>query len=226
MTTPGICEMKKAVYEARRVQMEAAKAKRLEKERAKKCQPAEDLTGLVCWWCVHPFPEGLTRAIHAPTAYDDRLDRFTTRGNFCSWACAKAWISDKNMARAGEWCQYLAQMRLQALGHHEPCWPAPKREMLKEFGGKLTIEEFRGFGGRVEPPQVYWPDEHRINFGEVKMDAPTVQIMTQATASRGKLQAIEAATGSGESLKLRRTKPLARAESKLENVLGITRKVK
>lgn len=222
----GICQMKKAAYEARQTQMEAAKAKRLEKERVKRCPPAEDLTGLVCWWCVHPFPKGLAHAIHAPTAYDDLLNKFTTRGNFCSWACAKAWILDKNMSRMGEWCQYLAQMRLQAFGRHEPCWPAPKREMLKIFGGELEIEEFRRFGGRVEPPEMHWPDEHRINFGEVKMDNSFVQITTKTSESRGKLQAIEAATGTGESLKLRRTKPLARTESKLENVLGITRKVK
>jgi hypothetical protein len=93
----------------------------------------------------------------------------------------------------------------------------------------LTIEEFRKYGGKVEPPPIHWPDE-RITLPVSDRGGPEVHTTQSASADRqkdrGKLKAIGESTSSGDSLKLRRTKPLQRAESKLENVLGITRKSK
>ena len=223
-----ICAQKRAVTEARKSafqgRVEPAGLVRPLKER-----PVEDLTGLVCWWCVHPFPEGATASIHVPTRYDDRRDVFTTRGRFCSWQCAKAWVLDQNSARSGEIQMYLSQMRLRALGRHVPFWPAPKREALKIFGGTMEIDEFRKFGGQIEPPILYWPDEHRlvpVSSSSAEKQSTGGSATIAVASDRRRLAAIETATASSDTLKLRRTKPLARTESKLENVLGITRKVK
>ena len=49
-------------------------------------------------------------------------------------------------------------------------------------------------------------------------------ISKPSTNSKGKLAAIDSATSQGDTLKLKRNKPLERTKSKLENVLGITRK--
>ena len=167
--------------------------------------------------------------IHCPVRYDDRRNRFETKGNFCSWQCAKAWALDKNSARSGEIQMILAMMRRRAIGRYEPLWPAPKREALKVFGGTMTIEEFRSYGGRIEPPIVHWPDEKRlvpIIGGTAQADVATAQAAPSQTKDKSKLKAIENATSCGDTLKLKRNKPLPRAESKLENVLGITRKAK
>lgn len=183
------------------------------------------MSELVCWWCVH----GLTQkpCIHLPIKYDDRRKVFSTLGNFCSWACAKAYAIDMKSARAGEIQSLLALMRLQALGRHVPLWPAPKRQALACFGGTMTIEQFRSFGGATEPPQVYWPFE--------KLYVPIIggeSFQKKITASigpadgRAQLKAIENASSENDTLRLKRTKPLSRSESKLENVLGIKRREK
>lgn len=187
--------------------------------------PPEPAGDLVCWWCVHSLPQ--LPCIHMPTRYDDKRDIFETRGNFCSWQCAKAWAHDQNSARSGEIQMILMMMRRRAIGHYEPLWPAPKREALKIFGGTMTIEEFRSYGGLVEPPIIHWPDQKRhvpITGGGTPV---TDTVDTPAAApvkDRTRLKAIQNSTSSSDTLKLKRTKPLARAESKLENVLGITRK--
>jgi hypothetical protein len=123
---------------------------------------------------------------------------------------------------------FLMMMRRRAIGHYTPLWPAPKREALKVFGGSMTIEQFRSYGGLVEPPIIHWPDQ--------KLHVPIVGGGTAVTETvgggetaapakdRGRLKAIQNSTSSSDTLKLKRMKPLARAESKLENVLGITRK--
>lgn len=174
---------------------------------------------LVCWWCVHSLPQ--LPCIHLPVKYDDKLKRFTTVGNFCSWQCAKAYAIDMNTARAGEIQSYLGLMRKQTYGKYVQVFAAPKRQALACFGGKLTIEEFRAYGGVTEPPVVSFPNEKQL-----------IQTVTSSVATRvapqdhGRLKAIETATAETDSLKLKRSKPLARSASKLESTLGIIRKAK
>ncbi|BAT22692.1 hypothetical protein [Yellowstone lake phycodnavirus 3] len=180
--------------------------------------------GLACWWCVHPLP--CLPCIHLPVKHDEKTNKFITKGNFCSWQCAKAYALDMNTSRSGEIQMILMMMRRRAFGKYTPLWPAPKREALKIFGGTMTIDEFRSFGGLVEPPMVCFPDNRQL------IQIVGVQPFKQAephtapgpTNSRGKLAAIDSATSQGDTLKLKRNKPLERTKSKLENVLGITRK--
>lgn len=189
--------------------------------------PNENVKGLVCWWCVHDLPQ--RPCIHLPIKYDDKRKIFGTIGNFCSWACAKAYAINMGSARAGEIQSFLALMRLQALGKHVPLWAAPKREALACFGGTLSIDEFRAFGGRVEPPQVYYPFEKRfvpIIGGETSGRSAGGTTASSMSKGTERLKAIENSSTETDTLRLKRNKPLVRATSKLENALGIKRKGK
>jgi hypothetical protein len=119
-------------------------------------------------------------------------------------------------------------MRRRSIGKYEPLWPAPKRQALACFGGTLTIEEFRNFGGLVEPPIVHFPFEKRyiqtVGAGEAAAAAP--KVAAAADNPKGRLKAIEDSVASGDTLKLKRSKPLARTASKLESSLGLIRKNK
>lgn len=216
-----VCAQKKKVTEARK-----SKPKPEAREPPPTVPPpVQDQEGLVCWWCVHSLPQ--RPCIHLPVKYDERLNRFTTVGNFCSWQCAKAYALDMNSSKSGEIQSFLSMMRLRAFGKFVPLWPAPKRQFLRCFGGTMSIEEFRTFGGLVEPPQLYFPIEKHIhpvlNESRTELSARGPQT-TSASADQMKLRAIENSSSQHETLKLKRTKPLARAASKLESTLGITRK--
>ena len=218
----SICAQKNAATEAR-----IAKNKETVKRRdpPPTTPPEQDLTGLVCWWCVHGLPQ--SPCIHLPIKYDEKLDRFTTVGNFCSWQCAKSYALDQNTSKSGEVQSFLAMMRLRAFGKFVPLWPAPKRQFLKCFGGTMSIEEFRAYGGLVEPPQLYFPVEKQLHpvFNDSKSELVVKGPVTASGAQNsGRLKAIENSSGQQDTLKLRRSKPLARAASKLESTLGITRK--
>jgi len=90
----------------------------------------------------------------------------------------------------------------------------------------MTIEEFRAYGGDVEPPMVHFPFEKRyeVSIGPDSA-SPSVKMAASRTSmgGAGRLAAIENATAETDTLKLKRSKPLPRAESKLENMLGIKR---
>jgi hypothetical protein len=218
-----VCAQKKKATEARK-----SKPKPEAREPLPTVPPVQDLEGLVCWWCVHGLPQ--RPCIHLPVKYDEKLNRFTTIGNFCSWQCAKAYALDMNSSKSGEIQSFLSMMRLRAFGKFVPLWPAPKRQFLKCFGGTMSIEEFRGYGGLVEPPQLYFPIEKQVHpilndsKHETSVRGTTATTTGGGGGDKSRLMAIENSTGQAETLKLKRTKPLARAASKLESTLGITRK--
>ena len=220
-----ICEQKKIYTEARIAKCVDGQPKR--KDPGPTTPPEQDVTGLICWWCVHALPQ--RPCIHLPVRYDEKLNRFTTLGNFCSWQCAKSYALDMNSSKSGEIQSFLSMMRMRAFGKFVPLWPAPKRQFLACFGGTLSIEEFRSYGGLVEPPQLYFPFENQLHpvfndsKNELSIRAPVISSGLQTTT---RLAAIENSTGQQETLKLKRAKPLARAASKLESSLGITRKSK
>lgn len=98
---------------------------------------------------------------------------------------------------------------------------APSRFSLKEFGGPLTIEEFRkGItmdSGVQKAALTYEPQE-----GEAFVRQPTTA--ATATPYNTKLAEISSSLGTNEPLRLKRPKPLKRDENNLEKTLGITRK--
>jgi len=118
-------------------------------------------------------------------------------------------------------------MRKKALGKYTPLWPAPKRWALKCFGGTMSIEEFRSYGGLVEPPIVHFPNEKLylpIVGGTTQENTPVPGTRMTKT-DKQHMHAIETANAETSTLKLKRQKPLQRSESKLENMLGIKKKV-
>ena len=93
---------------------------------------------------------------------------------------------------------------------------APPRVLLKEFGGTLTIEEFRNnetSDKMLTQNKVDQSYQHQPEF--VKRVS-----MPQST----KLSDISCSSGTNEPLRLKRSKPLKRDENNLEKSLGITRK--
>jgi len=163
------------------------------------------VTLLHCWWCCHPWdgPD-----VHLPFSYDPKKKRFETEGHFCSFECAKAYALDRAGPRYGEVLEFLALMRKHALGKYVPLWPAPKRQALQIFGGTLSIQEFRKRASTA--PWVQNPsDIHRYH----------------SVLELARMGPAEPAGPDGDGdLKLKRTKPLKRAESKLESALKLKKK--
>ena len=95
-------------------------------------------TNVRCWWCTYPF-DGTPCSI--PYKYDD--DEFSVFGCFCSFECAMAYIvnvvKDKKWEKAG----FLHMMYRAIHGKDDMINPAPPKEVLVDYGGKLTIEKYR-----------------------------------------------------------------------------------
>ena len=112
--------------------------------------------GIKCMHCTHPFdgrPCCLpTRPPHGGNG------PWTVFGCFCSWSCAKRYGLDM-APPGGDLCATVLLNELAALsGHNGHVHAAPCRLALRDYGGPMTIEQFRMHtGGNVEvlmPPFV------------------------------------------------------------------------
>ena len=165
-----------------------------------------------CWWCCHTF-EGTPLTV--PHRYDDRRSKFYTAGNYCSWSCIKSHAIDKfGDVKGGIVCGNIIMMRRKMYNQIGSVKCAPNRFKLKEFGGDMTIEEFReNLTKDVTKPE---PVE----------TAPVVENVIPIISNTKKMDEINSSTGKNETLKLKREKPLKRNENNLESALGLIIKPK
>lgn len=116
---------------------------------------------LDCWHCCHPFD---TPPVPLPHEYDARHNTLSVYGNFCSFACAKAYQNEYHTFDAGRKLLLLHQMARAHYGQDlGSVVAAPPRIALARFGGCMSIEEFRKAATQVRvhaPPFV--PHTHVI----------------------------------------------------------------
>ena len=124
-----------------------------------------------------------------------------------------------NINRMGIIGANIVIMYKSMYGHVDPIKCAPSRYSLKEFGGPLSIEEFRD--PKVGRVIVSMPDElYRIQDVIIKQD---IKVSHQSDQG-DKFQEISRSVSTNDTLKLKRQKPLKRDDNNLEKSLGITRK--
>ena len=164
-----------------------------------------------CWWCCHDFE---TTPLKLPYRYDNRKNKFYTEGNYCSWNCMKAHAIDRyGVQRGGIICGNIVMMRRRLKGKYEPITPAPSRYNLIQFGGKLSIEEFR-------LNQIIHIGETLDKIVDIKVEENVSNFIPFVSNSK-KMDDIKNAVSKNENtLKLKRNKPLKRNHNNLESALG------
>jgi hypothetical protein len=145
-----------------------------------------------------------------PYKHDEKRNTFRTSGTFCSWSCMKTYALDTyGINRGSIVCGNMIMMRKKLFGKLGSIKPAPKRLRLVEFGGDLTIEQFR---------------ENLLVDDEPPKDIETESvpnIVVPIVSNTAKMYEIKSATGKNEPLRLKREKPLKRDQNNLESVLGL-----
>jgi hypothetical protein len=92
-------------------------------------------TDIYCWWCCHSFDNS---PIPCPVEYDEIRDRYKVNGVFCSWSCAAAYSIKEYSSLA-----LIYQLKNELSGYSENIVVAPPRYCLKNFGGYMTIKDYR-----------------------------------------------------------------------------------
>lgn len=179
-----------------------------------KAKKLPEKTDIACFWCSHTFdgtpciiPE---REVHGT---------YNVYGNFCCPECSLAYVLHETIDPHVRWERIALLHRLYDRSGNGRMFPAPGREVLKLFGGPLTIESYRATvrQGKVRvdthmPPMVSILgsiDTKPIDF----FDSSMKNTLTGNTQ--------EKTTKAEEGLRLKRTKPLKDKESTLDSVMNI-----
>jgi hypothetical protein len=160
-----------------------------------------------CWWCCHDFD---STPLSMPFRHDERRNIFHTSGNFCSWSCMKSYAIDKyGLSRGGLICGNIVMMRKKMFNQIGSVKPAPDRFRLKEFGGDMTIEDFR--------------KNQTLDEGKAKEvdNKPYEKNIVPFVSNTKRMNEIKNASSDNNALKLKRSKPLKRSHNNLESALGL-----
>lgn len=112
-------------------------------------------TNIACWHCTHTFKHAPKTV---PVNYNKTKHTFEVVGVFCSWGCAKTWMSTRVEYNTPIKRMWLYEMARKHYGYDEDViYPAPDPWVLKKFGGSLSIEEFRqmskmDYNETIRPP--------------------------------------------------------------------------
>jgi hypothetical protein len=172
------------------------------------------ISDIACFWCCHTFSN---RPVVLPIR--DTGEYLQVTGNFCCPECATSYLFDMRQDSHTRWEQFALLNRVYSEACQGRINPAPSRNILKLFGGNLSIQEYRALirshTVRVDvhlPPMVSilaTMDTKPIDF----YDANLTKNVTETTKER--LQKAE------EVLRLRRTKPLKAWESTLDACINL-----
>lgn len=91
-----------------------------------------------CYNCHHNFNN---KPYFLPIDYNPELQRFKVTGNFCSPNCVKSYALNSRIYSSK--CYLIGHMYRKLFGATYQIKPAPPLHSLKEYGGTLTIDEFR-----------------------------------------------------------------------------------
>lgn len=98
-----------------------------------------------CWHCRHPIPQEW-HPLGIPVRYRTVDDTFEVEGVFCSFNCIASYLSEHTDYRYKESTVLLAMLHRRIFGVSKKMTdilPAPSWKLLKDYGGFMSIEEFR-----------------------------------------------------------------------------------
>jgi hypothetical protein len=112
-------------------------------------------TNLFCWHCRHAFdtsPIGLPLTMRT---MPDGILVFETEGNFCSFSCCKTYLLDSRHRRPSLYRESDPLLEVLHRSLFGECSSkveiplAPSWQLLSEYGGTLSIEQFRASIGQT-----------------------------------------------------------------------------
>jgi hypothetical protein len=121
------------------------------KEEHEKCEVPK-FTNIKCWWCRSCIPKTI-HPLGMPIRYNKEGDFFDTEGIFCSFNCMCSYLHENtNVSQykdSGSLIYFMYKLIFNEYPYKMNIRKAPSWKLLKEYGGHLSIEDFRSMFNTV-----------------------------------------------------------------------------
>lgn len=165
-----------------------------------------------CWWCSHSFE---TVPVGLPNKYCPKQKKFYLYGCFCSFNCAHSYnldIKDYKVWERYALLNYIKKIIYKNANNTDnlikPIISAPPKEVLKVYGGELSIEEYRNSSISI-PKEYYHLLPPMIPIFSVVEEIPKFFYQDRGSKKKNDF---------GE-LKIKRNKPLLTQNNNLLNLI-------
>ena len=173
-------------------------------------------SNIKCWWCKNIFD---TPAIQLPDHYTNST--FYCSGNFCSFNCMKSHNLDLNDTLTFKRNSLINLLYYLTYKNNKDIIPAPHWLTLQEYGGNLTIDQFRQ--NSIINTKEYLVLHPPIISRQMQIEE-SYKIHKIKDVSINKINKIYSDIDSDYALK--RNKPLQVKQLSLEATMGIVKKKK
>lgn len=184
------------------------------KEDSKESSDKSEYNNIKCWYCRNYFKGPPVRL---PENYFK--GKFICTGNFCSYNCAMSHNIDLNDEKTSLRNSLINLLYQKTYNKNELIKPAPSWKVLKEYGGILTIEQFRDNLQQNTDEYVYLHPPLISSVSQISKRVKTKKISAPMTD-------VEKYLSNTEDLILKRSKPLKTSRYSLENTMGLKIKKK
>lgn len=176
-------------------------------------------TEIACLWCTECFSG-------TPCIIPEREDSgiYRVYGNFCCPECSLAYLLSEIIDPHVRWERMALLHRFYQDFYESRIFPAPSREILKKFGGPLSIEEYRAtVQEKIVRIDIQVPPLVSIlgTMDTKPIDFYDTNLRTNGPGTNGNIHT-ERITKAEEGLRLRRNKPLKDRESTLDACMKIS----
>ena len=161
-----------------------------------------------CWWCKNTFD---TPNVVLPEYYFEVT--FYCIGNFCSYNCVKAYNIDLNDSNIWKRESLINLMYYMTYNKNKMIHPSPSWLILKEFGGFMSIDDFR-------------KNFETNNSDYILLCPPLISRQMQIEESYKKSivsNKIDKLFYQENTYSLKRTKPVETSQLNLEKTMGLKR---
>jgi hypothetical protein len=167
-----------------------------------------------CWWCKNCFD---TPNVTLPEQYFNST--FYCIGNFCSYNCTKAYNIDLNDSNIWKRESLINLMYHLTYNNFKEIEPSPSWLILKEFGGFMSISEFRK---NFETNN----SEYILLYPPLISRKMQIEESYKKTNTTGLLNKLDKIFYQENNYSLKRTKPIETSQLNLEKTMGLKRKGK
>jgi len=163
-----------------------------------------------CWWCRNNF---ITPPIQLPEDYYNNA--FYCVGHFCSYNCAVAYNIDLNDILTSKRISLINLLYYKTYSKFDNIISAPHWITLEEYGGKLSINEFRE--NSMNNTKEYLVLHPPIVSRQMQIEESYKQKKFKDTSNYSEME---------NNYSIKRNKPINNKQMNLEVTMGLIKKIK